>query len=528
MCCSDCPPIAYILPEKQEEPVETPTIKIDKNSFCSNDSTIFPITVTPQGGVVTGSGVSVQNGNNYFFSPANAAIGLHTLSYTANGKTANVQVEVIQAPVAKFSYVVTVNGATSILTLTNETAGRTTQTTYEWFRDGKSFSKEENPAPFEFKTAGPVKSITLNVTNGICQGNQKQEIVMPSEDPTIKIDKDSFCNNDKTEFPIIVTPPGGKVSGDGVNNRADGTSVFVPAEVKTPGLVILTYTVNGKSATTTVEVSETPFANFSIETKTEGGEMTVGFKNESRGISDKTRYEWFIDGKQFSEKRDPDPIIFKTATLPHIILLRETNGQCPSEFSLVINSEIEERTVSVCSNQKRFGIEPNLTPNDVVKVLDSGGLKLKETTLEFSPASTAVSQTTAFKVSYTINGRQVNVTITLIVVDADFLMKLTRNTSPVANFPTLLTLTAKETDALKYNWEITVANGRVLNFTTREVIFNYQQNDVFPGSLVTIRLTVTKTDQTGITCENSAQFVLTDSIFNKHMNAGDFDNHTTA
>ncbi len=528
MCCSDCPPIAYILPEKPEEPAENPTIKIDKNSFCSNDKTSFPVTVTPKGGIVAGSGISVQTDGSFLFIPAAAGVGVHTLTYTANGKTASVQVEVIQAPVAKFSYVVTVNGATSILTLTNETTGRTAQTTYEWFRDGKSFSKDENPAPFEFKTAGPVKNIKLVVSNGACPDENSQDIVMPAENPTIKIDKDSFCTNDQAVYPILVTPAGGVVSGDGVNTNADGTSFFIPASVKTPGQVVLSYTANGKSATTTVEVFETPVAQFSFETKTDGGEMTVGFKNESIGISDKTKYEWFIDGKQFSEKRDPEPLTFKTESLPHTILLRESNGQCPSEFSKVINLEIENRNFAMCSNIKRFRLEPNLTTTDSVQVLSNDGIKMRDVSLDVLPSSTEISQTTDFHVSYMINGKQVNVTITLIVVDAGFMMKLSHNTSPVAVFPTILALSAKESNADKYNWNLTVADGRVLNFTTREVVFNYQQNDVFPGSQVTISLTVSKTDQTGNACENSAQFVLNDSIFNKHMNLDAFDNLTTS
>ena len=527
MCCSDCPPIAYILPEKPQDTAESPTIKLDKNSFCSSDKTGFPVIVSPKGGVVAGSGISVQTDGNYLFVPAAAGAGIHALTYTANGKTASVQVEVILTPVAKFSYVVTVNGATSALTLTNETTGRTAQTTYEWFRDGKSFSKDENPAPFEFKTAGPVKNIKLVVSNGACPDENSQDIVMPAENPTIKIDKDSFCNNDQAVYPILVTPAGGVVSGDGVNTNADGTTFFIPASVKTPGQVVLTYTANGKSATTTVEVFETPVAQFSFETKTEGGEMTVGFKNESTGISDKTKYEWLNDGNLFSEKRDPEAITFKTESLPHTILLRESNGQCPSEFSQVIKLEIENRNFAMCSNLKRFRLEPNLTPTDVVKILSSDGIKLREATLDVLPSSTDIRQTTDFHVSYMINGKQVNVTITLIVVDAGFMMKLSHNTSPVAVFPTILALTAKEANADKYNWNLTVADGRVLNFTTREVVFNYQQNDVFPGSQVTISLTVSKTDQTGNACENSAQFVLNDSIFNKHMNLDAFDNLTT-
>lgn len=528
MCCSDCPPIAYILPEKPQDTTEDPTIKIDKNSFCSNDKTGFPVIVSPKGGIVAGSGISVQTDGSYIFVPAAAGAGMYTLTYTANGKTASVQVEVILAPVAKFSYVVTVNGAVSVLALTNETAGRTAQTTYEWFRDGKSFSKEENPAPFEFKTAGPVKTITLNVTNGICQDTQKQEIVIPAEDPAIKIDKDNFCNNDQTAYPIIVTPAGGIVSGDGTTTNADGTSVFIPVTVKTPGQVVLTYTANGKSASTTVVVFETPVAQFSFETKTDGGEMTVGFKNESTGISDTTKYEWLNDGNLFSEKRNPDPIVFKTQTLPHTILLRETNGQCPSEFSTVINLEIENRNISVCGNLKRFPLEPNLTPTDSIKVLSNDGIKMRDATLELAPSATAISKTSDFHVSYLINGKQVNVTITLIFVDAGFIMNLTRNTSPIAVFPTFLTLKAKQDGADKYTWKLTLADGRTLDLSGPKAEINYQQNDISAGSLITISLTVSLTDPTGTNCENSARFALTEAIFGKHINQGEFDNLTTA
>lgn len=527
LCCSDCPPIAYILPEKVEEPVEAPTIKIDKNIFCSNDKTGFPVTVTPKGGVVTGNGISVQTDGGYLFTPAAAGIGLQTITHTANGKTASVQVEVVQAPVAKFAYEVKLNGAAAILTLTNETAGRTAQTAYEWFRDGKSFSKEENPAPFEFKTADPIKTITLNVANGICQDNQKQEIVIPAEDPTITIDKKSFCNTDKTEFPVIVAPAGGVVSGQGIDKHDDGTFVFVPALVINPGAVVLTYTINNKSATTTVEVMETPAAKFSFETKTEGGEMTVVLKNESTGLNDKSKFEWIIDSDPFSDKRDTEPIRFKTQTLPHTITLRVSNGECLSRISQTINKPTEDRNLILCSNIKRFRLEPGISATDTIQVLSNDGIKMRDASLDILPASTEVSKTTDFHVSYLINGRQVNVTITLVFVDAGFMMKLARNTSPVAVFPTILTLSAKEPNAENYNWNLTVANGRVLNFTTREVVFNYQQFDVFPGSLITINLTVSKTDPSGNKCENSAQFVLNDSIFNKHLNRDAFDNLTT-
>lgn len=346
--------------------------------------------------------------------------------------------------------------------------------------------------------------------------------------PTIKIDKNSFCDNDQETYPITVTPDGGTISGDGASANADGNFVFTPSAVKTPGQVTITYTANGKSATTTVEVVETPGAKFSATSTVGDGLMTVTLKNESTGINDHTKFEWLLDGQTFSDQRDPDPVKFKLESLPHTILLRESNGQCPSEFSQVINLDVENRTFSVCSSQKEFQLEPNLTSTDTVQVLKNDGIKMDDATLNLIPAATTINQTTDFHVSYLLNGKEVNVTITLIFVDAGFILNLTHNTSPVAVFPTILTLTAKEKNADSYQWQVTTADGRVLNFSNQQVIIDYTKAEISGGSLLTIVLTVSKKDQTGTVCGNRARFALTESIFGKHMNQGDFDNLTTS
>ncbi len=528
LCCSDCPPIAYILPEKPEEPTENPTINIDKKSFCSDDKTSYPVVITPKGGVVTGSGISVRNDGTYVFVPAAAGAGMHTLTYTANGKTASLQVEVIVAPVVKFTYVVNVDGELAILTLTNETTGRTNQTTYGWFRNDQSFSDEENPPTIEFKTADPVKTIKLKVSNGLCSNENKQEIVIPVEDPAIFIDKDIFCSTDKFEYPVIVSPSGGKASGDGVITHADGSSVFVPAEVKIHGEVVLTYTVGGKLAETKVKVFTTPVAAFSFKTEIRDAEMIVVLKNESTGINDQTKYAWLLDGETFSDKRDPDPVVIKEPTLSHTILLRVSNEQCSAEFPREIKLETENRKIALCSNVRRHKLELNLANTDIVTVLSNDGIKMKDANLELAPASTQIDKTTDFHVSYMINGKQVNVTITLIFVDAGFIMNLTHNTSPVAVFPIILTLRAKQQDASKYTWKVTVADGRVLDFSDREVVIDYSQNHLSAGTPLNILLMVNLTDPSDTACENSAEFVITEAIFGKHINKGEFDNQTTS
>jgi len=522
ICCSDCPPIAYILPEQPREP-EAPTIKIDKNIFCSDDKTSYPIIVTPKGGVVTGSGISVQNDGSYVFIPAAAGSGLHTLTYTANGKTVTVQVEVMMAPVAAFSYTVNVDHEAAVLTISNETTGRTAQTTFELFRDDQSFSKNEKPEPVVFRMADPVKTITLKVSNGICLDEAKQEIVIPVEDPTIKIDKDSFCNADKTEFLIIVTPAGGTVSGDGVTTKADGSSVFIPAAVQVPGKVVITYMANGKSATFAVNVSETPVAKFSFETKIDAGVMVVALKNESTGIGDQTKYAWLLDGTGFSEKRDPDPVTFKIESLPHTILLKASNGECSGEFSQVIKLEIENRSVSICSNTRIFKLEPNLTATDNVKVLNNDGIKMKDATLEILPSATTISQTTDFHVLYLMNGKQVNVTITIIVVNTDFKITIGRVAGTRA---AIINLTVESIDKQysKNEWTLLPA---VTGFNFSDDPLNNVQ---WPEALIrrageiSITHIVTIVGETG-ECKASATFVILFENLNKAIEKKTFDNH---
>lgn len=240
-----------------------------------------------------------------------------------------------------------------------------------------------------------------------------------TEDPTIKIDKNQFCNNDQTQYQIQVTPAGGIMSGSGVHVQADGTFVFVPLGLAA-GQYTITYTAKGKSVSVMVEVVATPNAKFSFTTTIQDGLMTVVFANESTDTNDQTIYEWLLDGQKFSDKRDPDPVSFKVASLPHTVLLKESNGQCFSEFSLDINLEIEDRNVTLCSNIEAFKLEPDLTPFDQIQVLNNDGIKMNDSTLEIFPFSTSITATTVFHVSYMINTKQVNITITLIVINTDF------------------------------------------------------------------------------------------------------------
>jgi hypothetical protein len=344
-----------------------------------------------------------------------------------------------------------------------------------------------------------------------------------TEDPNIKIDKNKFCSSDKNEYPIIVTPIGGTISGEGVSVKADGTFVFVPAVVTHPGLIVITYTSKGKSASVTVEVVAVPIAKFSFATDAGDGLMVVTLKNDSVNINDKTTYEWSVDGNVFSEKRDPDTISFKVQTLPKTILLKESNGQCPDEFSAEIKLEIENRSISVCRDTKEFALEPNLSGTDIIKVIGNDGIKMNDKSLTIFPSSTPVNQTTTFNISYMINGKQVNVAITEIVLNADFNIKIE---SIIEKRITLINLTVESVDKnyTTNEWKIFPP---VVGFNfTDDPLQNVQWSVIQIREMgkISINHNLTVNTDAG-TCTASASFVIPFENLKAALDKKLFDNH---
>ncbi len=176
ICCSDCPPITYILPPPPKDETEDPTITIDKNQFCNNDQTSYSINVTPAGGVISGSGVHVQADGSFVFVPLSLEPGVYTLTYTANSKSASVTVEVVATPNPKFSFTTIVHAELMTVSFTNESTGTNDQTIYEWSLDDNKFSDQKDPDTISFKVATLPHTITLNESNGQCTAEFSDEI----------------------------------------------------------------------------------------------------------------------------------------------------------------------------------------------------------------------------------------------------------------------------------------------------------------------------------------------------------------
>jgi hypothetical protein len=94
ICCSDCPPVAYII----SEPV---TISIDPKLFCRGDKQKYPVSVSPAGGVLKIDGTEIL-ATEYFVQPSTLSVGKHILTYTVNNRTVSVTIEVVAPPKASF------------------------------------------------------------------------------------------------------------------------------------------------------------------------------------------------------------------------------------------------------------------------------------------------------------------------------------------------------------------------------------------------------------------------------------------
>lgn len=337
-------------------------------------------------------------------------------------------------------------------------------------------------------------------------------------DPTIKIDKNKFCNDDKSLLPLTVTPAGGTVAGTaGVSVDAAGNFIFSPFGLSA-GLYTITYKINNKSAAVTVEITAIPKPKFSLKITINAGVMTVSFINESTDTNDQTVYEWLEDGVTISAKKDPDPVSFKVESLPHVFLLKESNGACPAQ-SDEVKLELHQRAISVCRNVKTLALESALPAGTTITPVLKGNIM--DDQLNIHPADTGITKTTLFNVSYLLNGVETDVAITVVVANADFSMELSQSTSSTAILPVMLTVKSLGDSLSKSTWDIRQGDKTIQNVTDGKPIplagFNLNQTIIIKHDVEV------KTDTE--TCTDSKTFNLTGDIIKTHLRKGPFDNN---
>ncbi|WPU91357.1 hypothetical protein SNE25_18730 [Mucilaginibacter sabulilitoris] len=174
LCCSDCPPVAYIMPEKETPPPvqEKPVIKMQA-TFCDNDANPTKIGVSVPGG--TFNAVAGIDAVNQTFTPATAGKGKFSIIYTVNGVSSDpFEVTVLPTPGSEFSFVSTINADLLIQATFTPTVQDATFT-YKWQFDDAwkvdDIAKEGiAKIEFRFNRDGGEKEykVALQVSNGNC------------------------------------------------------------------------------------------------------------------------------------------------------------------------------------------------------------------------------------------------------------------------------------------------------------------------------------------------------------------------
>ncbi|MCB0725947.1 MAG: hypothetical protein KDD00_00675 [Ignavibacteriae bacterium] len=204
LCCSDCPPIAYILPE---EPRENLKISLEKTDFCNDDENLYVISVSPEGGTLKAStgGVVTEQGRT-FFKPAGLPEGTDKLTYKLpDGRSASVDLKIAKPLKIDFKFKILDDGTT-----VEFIPKKTDYPGYEWdFGDGSDHSSEVSPQHrYVFDEEEKTFDVKLTVKNPPCISEKTQRITLRRpEAAKFEIEPRIFCSGDKTKYDFTTSPP---------------------------------------------------------------------------------------------------------------------------------------------------------------------------------------------------------------------------------------------------------------------------------------------------------------------------------
>jgi len=346
MCCSDCPPIYYIINETAPDPV-IPTISLKQTQFCNDDKTAFSIDVSPTGGTITGEGVLTANGVSTF-NPSSVDLSgnlskIVSLVYNSDGQTATANVTVFAKPTADFEIL---DGTTYTLFVFNNLSKNASAISWD-FGDGIT-GTGDNPS-HNYAEDGPYV-VTLTATNGICTNAITKPITV--EKASIQLDGSPFCVADKKNYPIVVTPTGGTFTGDGV---IQGESmVFSPSAVVLDPKeafrdITIGYTLPGQYVQIIVRVYNMPSATFTVQDSAASGNI----KSFITSNAFNAQYQWDFGDGNVSVEANPSHQYAGPGN--YLVKLSVTNGACndsSTQTVTIIQASVQIDPTSFCSADK--------------------------------------------------------------------------------------------------------------------------------------------------------------------------------
>jgi PKD repeat protein len=340
LCCSDCPPIQYII----NEAVTPVTLSLEEDEFCGSEKKDYTFKVTPAGGVVTGEFVKetedpASGTKTYTFNPSNVSFDGDekkkeiTFTYKVDEEEATFKITVYRKPVAQFEIEPSPDVHRRIRFVNKSEFG----TLYEWdFGESNSASDtstKEQPDPYTYKEEGSYP-VVLKVTNGVCSDTATKVVtIVPQGAVNVSLEKLEYCNDEKGPFHFTVSPEGTKVEGEGVDSVGNNAfAFFPPVDLGTQKQKTVTFTAtapDGRTAPFNVVVyAHPPQPKFRADRQ--GTSNAVVFTVTSAPLASSFRWD-FGDGQP--------PVTSAAMTITHTYLrnggfgiqLVSLNGPCASE-----------------------------------------------------------------------------------------------------------------------------------------------------------------------------------------------------
>jgi hypothetical protein len=286
--------------------------------------------------------------------------------------------------------------------------------------------------------------------------------------PSLEISPLSVCSNSEEKITLRVKPlTGGTFFVDGVITAMQFNAVENVYQFAKPAggwkPFKFEYRIGTEvSDSRTLVINPIPVAkiNSSPEKVAKVGQEIIFKISDSVGIVATTEFEWSVNGK-IIQNNNADPAILIYTVQPEdlngiTVVVKISNGKCASEtepIAIKIQGDIVRETITLCKIIKEFPLEP---PNSGTIIFHSNsGIFMNEQKLTVSPSATTLTTTNKFIVTYSVDATEKEITIIVVVPDANFDMEVKMLNIKIVNIR--LTPANFISDS---NWTISSANSQ--------------------------------------------------------------------
>ena len=353
MCCSDCAPIGFIVPD----PVDSASLVVNPDRICvdpeSKDPVEVSLTVSPQDAQVslinkTIKGVTIQ-GTSLMISPPEYNAYDKPIQFAVNGILTTATLSVFKKPafeIVSLPRELTAAPGESVeirLDIENTNDFNVQEYKFSW-KIGEKSEEGFNPyyrftVPKEFDSSFFEIPVILTLKGSVCEEvTQERNLLVEikqAQETFINIEPRAFCENDELAYPIMVIPEDAAVelAGAGVEQTEKGWT-FMPAKAG-PGIHQINLK-DGKSISVTVQ--KLPEA-FGLNQSFDPDKKQLSIKVESPDA--KAPFEWFINGKSHKTTEEGLLIIEQSeSALTARVFVDAVIEPCGSIRSEIISVEI--------------------------------------------------------------------------------------------------------------------------------------------------------------------------------------------